>query len=402
MEERIFTEIMNVSASIAEKGKVDSLRESSKTILRDILSKDKGVFIITGVRGSGKTTILSEIYKSEKNTLFINAEIIIKQSISLLDFMHYAFVKGYKLFLIDEIHVLPNWEKDVKIFFDETKEKIIVSGSSAIALRAKGSELSRRASFYETKPLSFREYLSFKTGENLPKLTINDLVNKNKIKELEKTIAPYIKYYLPFIQFDALPAALFEKNKEVYINILERTIRYDLAYLRNVDANYIENVFRAVKVIATSSPGELSYSGLSSSLGIGIKLVKEIINSLEQTGIIYKIPPYGTGKKAIRKEEKILMPLSFRAALCNYYSVPVLKGSLREDFFVQHIGKCFYFKTGKERRTPDFIFKDYIFEVGGKSKGFKQIKNQKGAFLVKEELGVGEGEISLYLFGLLY
>ncbi len=50
----------------------------------------------------------------------------------------------------------------------------------------------------------------------------------------------------------------------------------------------------------------------------------------------------------------------------------------------------------------DFIFKDYIFEVGGKSKGFKQIKNQKGAFLVKEELGVGEGEISLYLFGLLY
>ena len=96
------------------------------------------------------------------------------------------------------------------------------------------------------------------------------------------------------------------------------------------------------------------------------------------------------------------MPLSFRSALCSYYGLSVPKGSLREDFFIQHVGKCFYLKTGKERRTPDFLVQDYIFEVGGPSKGFEQIKSLKNAFIVKDGLSVGDREIPLSLFGLLY
>ena len=402
MEEKIFSSILTVSVRIAEKSRVDLLRELSKGILKGISKMEKGVFIITGVRGSGKTTILAMLYEKEKNALFINAEMILRYGVSLLDFLHYAYAKGYKTFLIDEIHVLPDWEKDVKIFFDETREKIVVSGSSAIALRVKGSELSRRATFYETKPLSFREYLIFRTGRRLPEISIGDITNTKKRKELEKLIVPYLNYFSSYSQFDALPAAFFEKNKDVYINIVERTIRYDLASLREIDAHYVDSVFRAVKVIATSSPGELSYSGLASSLGIGLKLTREIINSLAQTGILYKVPPHGKGKRAVRKEEKILMPLSFRSALCGHYGVTPPKGSLREDFFVQHTGSCSYLKTGIKRRTPDFVVDNYIFEVGGPSKGYEQIKHMEKAFLVKEAIPLGKKEIPLYLFGLLY
>lgn len=402
MEERTFSDILAISTAIAEKSKVEQLRELSKAILNDIFSINKGIFVVTGVRGSGKTTILSKLYEKEKNAIFINSEIILRFSASLLDFLHYTYAKGYKIFLIDEIHSLPEWEKDIKIFFDETKEKIVISGSSAIELKVKGSELSRRAKFYEIKPFSFREYLFFRTGKNFPKITIKNIISIEKRKELEKMIAPYLNYFPPYLHFDALPAAFFEKNKDVYINILERTIRYDLAYLKEIDISYIDNVFKAIKVIATSSPGELSYSSLASSLGVGLKLAKEIINSLAQTGIIYKIPPQGRGKKAVRKEEKILMPLSFRSALCSHYGVASPKGSLREDFFVQHVGKCFYLKTGVDRRTPDFVVQDYIFEVGGPSKNYEQIKDLKNAFLVKEALPLGEKEIPLYLFGFLY
>lgn len=402
IEEKIFSSILTVSANIAEKSKVGELRDLSKEILKNISSSKRGVFILYGVRGSGKTTVLASLNKKEENALFANGEIILKYGVSLLDFLHYAYSKGYKIFLIDEIHTLPEWEKDIKIFYDETKEKIIVTGSSAIALKVKGSELSRRASFFEVKPLSFREYIFFRTGKHLPKVSIGDITNLKKRKELEKLIIPYINYFPSFLQFDALPAAFFEKNKEVYINILERTIRYDLVSLREVDISYIENVFRAVKFIATSPPGEFSYSGLASSLGVGLKLAREIITSLTQTGIIYKIPPFGKGKKAIRKEEKVLMPLSFREALCGYYGVSSPKGSLREDFFIQHVGECFYLKTGIKRRTPDFLIRDCVFEVGGPSKGFEQIKDMKKAFLVKEAISLENNEIPIYLFGLLY
>lgn len=402
MEEKIVSSILTVSARIAEKSRVDQLRELSKDILKNISPMKKGVFIIAGIRGGGKTTILATLHEKEQDSLFINAEMILKYGASLLDFLHYAYAKGYKTFLIDEVHALPDWEKDIKIFFDETKEKIIVSGSSAIALKVMGSELSRRASFYEVKPLSFREYLLFKTGKHLPKTSIDDIINPKKRRQLEKLIIPHLNYFPPYIQFDALPAAFFEKNKDVYINILERTIRYDLSSLREIDAHYIDGVFRAIKVIATSSPGELSYSSLSTSLGVGLKLTREIINSLAQTGIVYKVPPMGTGKKAVRKEEKILMPLSFRSALCSYYGVSPPKGSLREDFFIQHVGNCSYLKTGITRRTPDFVVGDYIFEVGGPSKGYEQIKHMEKAFLVKEAIPLGNKEIPIYLFGLLY
>ena len=141
---------------------------------------------------------------------------------------------------------------------------------------------------------------------------------------------------------------------------------------------------------------------MSSSLGIGIKLVRDIINSLTQAGIIYKIPPQGQGKSAARKEDKILMPLSFRNALCSYYNFPTPKGSLREDFFIQHVGNCNYLKTGIKRRTPDFVVGNYIFEVGGSSKSHEQIVGLKNAFLVKEAISLNKNEIPIYLFGLLY
>ena len=402
MDEKQFSEIVAVSLTIAEKSKVGLLREMSKKIVRELSSASSGVFIIAGVRGTGKTTLLAELYAIEEKALFINAEIVLKYGVDLLDLLHYASAKGYTTLLIDEIHVLSTWEKNMKIWFDETRGKIILTGSSALALKVKGSELSRRARSFELKPLSFREYLQFKTKKEFPVVTLKDLLNPVKRKELEKAVAPYAHYFKTYCQFEALPSAYFEQNKEVYPNILERTVRYDLLSLREVDALYIENTLRAIKVIASSSPGELSYSGLASSLGVGIKLAKQIVSSLQQTGLVYLIPPAGTGKKAIRKEEKILLPLSFRAALCAYFNLPFSSGSLREDFFVQHVGKCFYFKTGRERRTPDFVVDGIIFEVGGPSKDYAQIKKTEKAYLVKEIITSSENEISLYSFGFLY
>ena len=400
MDERTFSSIVTVSSSIAERSMVRRLRPLSKVIIKDV-QKYQGISVVSGIRGSGKTTLLSKIYKTERDAVFINSEIVLKQGVSLLDLLHYAYAKRYRVFLIDEIHMIPGWEKDIKIFYDETRSKIVVSGSSAIYLKARGSELSRRARFHEMKPLSFREYIYFVSGRLLPKIDIKDIV-KGNTKRIERMLIPYINHYQPYVNFDALPAAFFEKNPEVYINILERTIRYDLAYLREIDNYYIDAVYRVIKSVALSKPSELSYSGLSNSLGISIKLVKEIISSLERAGIVYRVSPYAKGRKSIRKEDKILMPLSLRSALCSYYGISPEKGSIREDFFVQHTGECFYLKTGKIRRTPDFVVGDYIFEVGGKSKSYSQILGMKNAYLVKEGINLSGKECSLYLFGLLY
>ncbi|MBI2666249.1 ATP-binding protein [Candidatus Woesearchaeota archaeon] len=401
MDEATFVSLVRLSEPIIRESKVDILRPLSETILAEIASLPRGVFIVTGLRGSGKTTLLGALYEREKEKIiFLNAEIIARQGVSLLDVLSYAAQRGYTFFLLDEIHALADWEKDIKIFYDGTKGKILLTGSSAIALKARGSELSRRASFYHLGPLSFREYIYFKTGELLPIISLKDIFLKKE--ELQRRILPFTHFFSPYCQFEALPAALFEKSREVYLNIIDRTVRYDLVSLRELDISYLDTVFRVLKIIATSPPGELSYSGISSSLRIHIRMAKEMVSLLALSGLLYLIPPNGVGKSAVRKEEKILMPLSLRSALCTSYGASIPIGSLREDFFVQHVGKCSYYKTGIERRTPDFVVEDYIFEVGGPTKGFAQLQEKKNAFLVKEGFPVGEKEISLYLFGFLY
>jgi hypothetical protein len=45
----------------------------------------------------------------------------------------------------------------------------------------------------------------------------------------------------------------------------------------------------------------------------------------------------------------------------------------------------------------------YLFEVGGKGKGFAQIRNQEDSFVVADEIEIGMGnKIPLWMFGLLY
>ena len=54
--------------------------------------------------------------------------------------------------------------------------------------------------------------------------------------------------------------------------------------------------------------------------------------------------------------------------------------------------------------TGDYtIDNKYKFEIGGKNKSFKQIKDEDNAYLVLDNLEVGDGsKIPLWLFGFLY
>jgi len=313
------------------------------------------------LRGVGKTTLLAELSRSIEKSIYLNGEVIVKYGADLLDVLHHSERAGYSTFMVDEIHAIPNWEKDIKIFYDETHHPTIITGSSAVALKIRGSELSRRTTVFNLKPLSFREYLYFKTKKEFEKIGMEDLLDRKRLPIVVKQIAPYIAEFELYMKRNALPAAYFENNSEVYLNIVERIIRYDLQSLREMDAEYVDVAFKVIKFVATSSPGEVSYSGLASSVRRNTRAVQEMVRLLSYAGLFYIVPPEGRGHRVIRKEDKILMPLSFRSALCESYGTSPSVGGMREDFFVQHIDGAKYLKTGTERRTPDFLVGENIF-----------------------------------------
>ncbi len=401
MDEKLYSNIVSISGRSIETAKVDLLRQSSREVAKKIKSK-KGLYLICGLRGVGKTTILAELSRSIERSIYLNGEIIVKYGADLLDVLHHSERAGYSTFMVDEIHTIPNWEKDIKIFYDETHHHTIITGSSAVALKVLGSELSRRITVFNLKPLSFREYLYFKTNKEFGKVGMDDILDRKKLPGIVKQIAPYMTEFELYTRKNALPAAYFENNSEVYLNIVERIVRYDLQSLREMDAEYIDSAFKVIKFVATSSPGEVSYSGLANSVRQNTRLVQEMVRLLSYAGLFYIVPPEGRGHKVIRGEDKILMPLSFRSALCESYGVSPSIGGIREDFFIQHVNDAKYIKTGTERRTPDFLVGKHIFEIGGESKGWTQLKEMKNAYLVKESLFFQEKEIPLYAFGFLY
>ena len=206
---------------------------------------------------------------------------ILKYAVDFLEILNYCDKIGYKLILVDEVHAIPNWEKDAKIFYDQTTTKLVLTGSSAAALRTRGSELSRRAMLFEIRPLSFREYLIFKTGKHIQKVTIEEILNETKRQELSKWVIAYKSDFEEYISKTRTARKFFFQNRQdVYMNIIERIVRYDLEILHSIDIHYIDAAFKIIKFIATSSPGELSYSGLSSSIGRSIKFTKEAVKHI--------------------------------------------------------------------------------------------------------------------------
>jgi len=76
-------------------------------------------------------------------------------------------------------------------------------------------------------------------------------------------------------------------------------------------------------------------------------------------------------------------------------------GNARETFFINQVN---YKHTVEYAPESDFLVDHtFTFEVGGKSKTDKQIKNTANSFIVSDDLEYGTANrIPLWMFGFLY
>ena len=118
---------------------------------------------------------------------------------------------------------------------------------------------------------------------------------------------------------------------------------------------------------------------------------------LKKTEVIKRVYPCGEGLKQFRKEAKYYLPFPYRYSLCTALNKTPFIGTLREEFFVNHIDCC-YLKTSPHSPTADFIAKEFVFEVGGASKSTRQDAD----YIVTDGLDTSRNKLPLFAFGLLY
>ncbi|MDP3742412.1 MAG: AAA family ATPase [Candidatus Micrarchaeota archaeon] len=400
MNEAIFSELFAISERAKERAKKREKKRSMYFELEAQLPKSKAMHCIAGLRGVGKTVVMLQLANLFENSIYTSSEELLLRSVSFYDFINYCKKKGFVNIFLDEVHLYSNWPLELKAAFDEEGAKITFSGSSALALREGSADLSRRVVFHFLPPLSFREYLLLKYNVVLPKVSVEDLVDFDKRKALITAIAPYANRVDDYLAYGALPFSLEEENSQpLYEGILSKIVRLDLAHLKKIDVNHVESVYKLLGFIATSSPDKISYNSIANALNKNMYVVMEIIRLLNEIGLLMCILSKGGSGKTTRKEYKLLLLPPFRSVISRLRSAEVQKGALREEFFVNHVGagNVKYIKTDRKRRTPDYVYKNWVFEVGGMTKDKKG-----GDYVVADGLPIDVEKIPLALFGLLY
>ncbi len=155
--------------------------------------------------------------------------------------------------------------------------------------------------------------------------------------------------------------------------------------------------------LASIPPGDLNIHSLSQNLGVDHKTTQHYLTILVSVGLIRELHPYEGGGSGLRKSSKFLLNnTTLMHTMQQYLEQPILKGTERELFFIQSLQNADIPIFCSEK--ADYQTRDAIFEIGGKSKTRRQLKDAKlPAYLVKDDiLHPLNKEIPLFRCGFLY
>ena len=362
---------------------------------------------IKGSRGVGKTTLLLQYikknYKADNTVLYASLDSFYFTVNRLYELADVFYKKGGKLLAVDEVHRYANWATELKNIYDDMPDlKVIFTGSSLLHLNKAKADLSRRVVMYQMPGLSFREFLEFETEKEFPVYKLDDIIN-NHI-ELSMRIMKELKplaYFENYLNYGYYPFYLDNKNSfhqklnEILLTVLE----VDIPQFELIQTSGIIYLKKLLKIISRSVPFKPNMNSLSSRTGISLNTMKTYLKYLSDAKLLSLLHFPDSGINNLNKPEKIYLEnanLIYNLA----DSLPDI-GNIRETFFLNQLSKIDNINASKH---ADFIVNNhYTFEIGGKNKQQKQIRNIENSFIVKDNIEIGtDNIIPLWLFGFLY
>ena len=368
--------------------------------IHDIIPWDDRLIAILGARGVGKTTLVLQhikLHEDPDTTLFVFADDLWFSSHSLVELAETFYTHGGKVLYIDEIHKYRNWSQEIKNIYDfYPRLKVRYTGSSILDLQRGSHDLSRRVLEYPMYGLSFREFVALKYGLDIP------------IHTLEQVLANQIEF--PYA--DYRPVALFKEylrsgyypyfKEEVYAARLEKTINtiveLDIPKFADLSVSTAEKLKTLLYIIAQSVPFKPNYSKMGRDLDMNRNSVADLMVWLDRADLINILRDEAEGYKLLGKVNKIYLNNPNLAYVLSDEEPNI--GNVRETIFLGWLRATHKITASP---TADFKVGKYTFEVGGRTKGRRQIKDTDNAFVVKDDIEYGYlNEIPLWAFGLLY
>jgi len=360
---------------------------------------------ILGSRGVGKTTILLQylhkVYK-DKKTLYIMADHPIVVQLGLLTIADEFQKKGGELLIIDEIHKIKSFEVDLKLIYDSFFGlNVLFTGSNAVAIDNAKADLSRRAIIYKLPVLSFREFLELETNEKFEALSLQDILTNHTLlaTEILSKVKPFV-YFEEYLKNGAYP--FYTTSKTSYIqkllNASMQILETDLPMIYTIDHDKINSLKKMMIMLCQSEPYDINISKLCGAVELNQRTLYKYLWILQAAGLIRILGAKSSGVSIISKPEKLYLDnTNLFSIFCDSAKI----GTIRETFFASSVS---YKHNINYPKSGDFILDEkFTFEIGGKDKNIKQIKNLEDAYIVADDIEIGiDNKIPLWLFGFIY
>jgi len=228
------------------------------------------------------------------------------------------------------------------------------------------------------------------------------------MKLVDKKVIPLFKEYLKYGYY---PYFLSLKNETLFFQTLKQNINVSiesdlLNIYPNLNGTTIKKIKLLLAVIMKSVPFTPNMSEIKKAIEVSDdRTLKEYLSKLDDAGLIKLLMNSSLNMKMFDKPEKIY--------LANTNLMQLTKadiGNVRETFFMNQLDN-YYHSIGSivdigiyAAQKGDFYTEEkYTFEIGGKDKGYKQIKDIENSYIAADDIEVGYGnKIPLWLFGFLY
>jgi len=403
-------EIFSYSNSIIETVELDF-----KRYLFNQINWEARLVEILGSRGVGKTTLMlqkAKILNLEKanQAVYISLDDKLMFKHSIVDVAEDLVKYGVQYLFLDEVHKYPSkmkdydWSAEIKNSYDRFPNlKIVYSGSSILKIYKGQGDLSRRKSSYRLAGLSFREYLGLNGVVSFKKIILSDLLERHQeissaiTKEIK--VIPLFKEYLktgyfPFYNED--PSSYYNRLNSI-LNVIIET---DIPAVSSITFETSLKLKKLLAVIASTVPYVPNLINLRNELFVtDQRTLLKYIDFLEKAEVITTLSQKARGNKILQKPDKIYLGNT------NYfYALNMMgeeMGTIRETFFDTQLNIEHQMRLPK---TGDFLVDEkYTFEIGGKNKTSKQVKDIQNSYVVLDDIENGIfNQIPLWLFGFLY
>jgi predicted AAA+ superfamily ATPase len=327
--------------------------------IRDKLFKGKAI-LLSGPRQTGKTTLLNSIFKSESGVRWLNGDDpetrLLLEDVTVIKWKR--ILGDRTVLVLDEAQRIGNIGLKLKLITDQMPEiQVVASGSSAFELANQVNEpLTGRKWEFRLFPISYGEMEA----------------NHGFVEEDRRISERLVYGYYPEVVNHP------GEERDVLSQLADSFLYKDILMWERIKKP--EKLTRLLQALAYQMGNEVSYHELGQIVDLDNQTVENYINLLEQTYIIFRLPPLSRNlRKELKRKRKIYFyDNGIRNAIIAQYQPLELRqdvGALWENWLISERKKTLHYKDIHANaffwRTQDQQEIDYVEERDGKMWAFE-------------------------------